>query len=167
MDSGHCCAIRGGHLHFIFEWDSGFLGIGPWLKWLWIFEEASKYEVWMKTVMIFLLCKTKYSLYRSWLKLWATAGIGWLLTKETSWPMKRRTLVLWRTWGREWTGRFPITGKESLTAGERKAEMNINPSKLSVWDQPEGFLVSTADSNCDVRDDKMVQNPHLKTRSPK
>ena len=45
--------------------------------------------------------------------------------------------------------------------------MNINPSKLSVWDQPEAFLVPTADSNCDVRDDKMVQNPHLKTQSPK
>ena len=45
--------------------------------------------------------------------------------------------------------------------------MNINPSKLSVWDQPEAFLVPTADSNCDVRDDKMVQNPHLRTHSPK
>ena len=53
------------------------------------------------------------------------------------------------------------------TAGERKAEMNINPSKLSVWDQPEAFLVPTADSNCDVRDDKMVQNPHSKSQSPK
>ena len=43
--------------------------------------------------------------------------------------------------------------------------MNINPSKLSVWDQPEGFLVPTADSNCDVRDNQMVQNPLLKNPS--